>query len=938
MGRGHPSGALLERDAELGELTSTFGRAADGFGAVVHITGPAGIGKSALLDAAGEAAVDQGLVTLRARAGELERQCSFAVVSQLFEPPLRLLWPERDALLAGAAGPAAGLLGLEGAAVGSEEPAALEHALFSLAANLAARTPLALIVDDAHWCDIASLRALIHLALRIEHVPIALVIALRPSEPGAAQQLLDRLAGARGATCRSLSALSQPATAQLVREHLTQVSDEFCDAMFAATAGNPFYLRELTAAVRAAKMQPTPENAGRLRSISSDAVKRSVVLRLEALSAEAAELARWLSVLEEHVTLAQVAALARLKPDEALFAVDALTNIQILRTDRRLSFVHAIVRSAIYESMPTADRSRRHAAAAGLLEQHGESPQAVAAHLLRTAPSGNPLTVVRLRRAAESAGFVAASDAACAYLERALAEPPRAKERAELLFMLGGSETVAGRFEAIEHLRAALAAATSPALRMRIARPLAGLLFLRYHAPEAVATTERVIAELRPAHPELARELEVHSLLALWVDVEGHDRRLERLAEFEPPLADSSEIDRRLLARKAWATLMSGESAERVRELARAALGSGGLMDEDPYAPGFEMATGALAAAGAISEARAHLHKNIAECRRRGWIRRLALLSWVDASVSYRGGELAHAEESVRQALELLDPAEALWAPAHDALVDVLIERGDLEEAWTRLAEHGYDKQLPTGGFTHRLALVRGRLRLASNDVHGALEDLLGYGHVMQRLAFTGPAAGPWRSLAAVAHAQLGDVRQARALADEELDVARRFGEPGALGVALRGAGIVRGGEPGIALLGEAVAALASSEARLEHARALTDLGAALRRSGAREPARGFLREALEAAERLGAAALAHRAHEELLASGARPRRTALRGSAALTPSQRRVCERAAQGLTNREIAQTLFITVSTVENHLRASYRKLGIASKDQLAAALTE
>ena len=111
-----------------------------------------------------------------------------------------------------------------------------------------------------------------------------------------------------------------------------------------------------------------------------------------------------------------------------------------------------------------------------------------------------------------------------------------------------------------------------------------------------------------------------------------------------------------------------------------------------------------------------------------------------------------------------------------------------------------------------------------------------------------------------------------------------------------------------------------------------------LRRSGVREHARGFLREALEAAERLGAAALAHRAHEELLASGARPRRTALRGSAALTPSQRRVCERAAQGLTNRQIAQTLFITVSTVENHLRASYRKLGIAGKDQLAAALAE
>ena len=808
-GRVRAPGALLERDAQLGGLRSTFGRAADGLGAVVHVTGPAGIGKSALLDAAADAAGEQGLVALRARAGELERQTSFAVARQLFEPPLRARWPQRDALLAGAAGLAAGLLGVEGAAIGSEESAALEHALFSLATNLAERTPLALIVDDAHWCDTASLRALVHLALRIEHVPVAVVIALRPREPGAAQQLLDRLAATRGATCLSLPALSQAATAQLVRQRLAPASDEFCHAMFLATAGNPFYLRELTAAVGAANMQPTAENARRLRAISSDAVMRSVVLRLEGLPAEAAELARWLSVLEEQVTLAQVAALARLEPDEALVAVDALTHIQILRTDRRLSFVHAIVRSAIYESLAPADRSRRHAAAADLLEQHGESPQAIAAHLLRTAPTGSRETVARLRRAAESAGFGAASDTACAYLERALAEPPRPQERAELLFMLGGSETVAGRFEATEHLRAALAAATSPALRMRIARPLAGLLFLRYHAAEAVATTERVIDELRPAHPELARELEVHSLLALWVDVEGHDRRLQRLAELKPPLAGNAEIDRRLLARKAWATLMTGEPAERVRELARAALASGRLMDEDPYAPGFEMATGALAAAGAIGEARAHLHENIAECRRRGWIRRLALLSWMDASVSYRAGELAHAEESVRQALELLDPAEALWAPAHDALVDVLVERGELEEAWARLAEHGYDKQLPAGGFTHRLALVRGRLRLAGEDVRGGLEDLLAYGRVMRRLAFTGPAAGPWRSLAAVAHAQLGDALQARALADEELELARRFGEPAALGTALRGAGIVRGGEQGIALLREAVAALA---------------------------------------------------------------------------------------------------------------------------------
>ena len=937
LGRSGAQAALLERDAELSALASAFDRAAEGSGAVVHVTGPAGIGKSALLEAAGDVADERGLVLLRARAGELERQSSFSVVRQLFEPALRSLTPrERGALLAGAAAPAGWLLGVAGAVMGSEEPATLEHALFWLVTELAERRPLALIVDDAHWCDDASLRALVHLALRIEHAPIALVVAMRPSEPGAGQGLLDRVAGVRGAFCMSLSALSEAATVRLVRERLAGASDEFCRAMFVASDGNPFFLRELLGAVQAANIDPTSKNAARLRSVGSDAVTRSVVLRLEGLAPQAAELARWLAVLDDDVPLAHVAALARLAPDEALRAVDALAQVQILRAGHPLSFVHAIVRTAIYDSLAPAERSRRHAAAADQLEQHGGPPQAVAAHLLRTAPAGDQETVARLRRAAESAGFIAASDAACAYLQRALAEPPEPGRRAELLFMLGGSETMAGRAEAVERLQAALAAATDVRLRMQIARPLAGLLFLRCRPEEAAAMTDRMIEELRSAHPELAHELEVHSLLALWVDVEGHHERLQRVRELEAPLVDNTAVDRALLARKAWAALMTGEPAEQVRELARAALASGRLIDEDAYAPGFEMAAAALAAAGAIQEARAHLQEGLGECRRRGWMRRLALLSWMEASVSYSAGELAHADESARRALELLDPGEALWAPAHGALVDVLVERGELEEAWTRLAEHGYDRRLPSGGFPHRLALVRGRLRLAGGDVRGGLDDLLTHGQAMQRLAFTGPAAGPWRSLAAIAYAQLGERARAQALADEELALARRCAEPGTLGIALRGAGIVRGRDAGIALLREAVAELATSEARLEHARALTDLGAALRRSGAREQARGVLREALEAAERLGAIALARRAREELLASGARPRRTALRGSAALTPSQRRVCEHAAKGMTNRQIAQTLFITPSTVENHLRASYRKLGISAKHELAAAL--
>jgi DNA-binding CsgD family transcriptional regulator len=166
--------------------------------------------------------------------------------------------------------------------------------------------------------------------------------------------------------------------------------------------------------------------------------------------------------------------------------------------------------------------------------------------------------------------------------------------------------------------------------------------------------------------------------------------------------------------------------------------------------------------------------------------------------------------------------------------------------------------------------------------------------------------------------------------------LARAFGAPRALGCALRGAGLVVGGDAGIAYLREAAASLAESDAPLEHARALTDLGSALRRLGQRSEARAPLRRGLELAHRCQAAALATRARTELLATGARPRRPALSGVDALTASERRVAQMAATGLTNRQIAQALFVTARTVEGHLTHVFQKLDLSARTELAAAL--
>ena len=198
-------------------------------------------------------------------------------------------------------------------------------------------------------------------------------------------------------------------------------------------------------------------------------------------------------------------------------------------------------------------------------------------------------------------------------------------------------------------------------------------------------------------------------------------------------------------------------------------------------------------------------------------------------------------------------------------------------------------------------------------------------------------SAAPWRAEAALVHAALGNTEEARRLADEQLELARAFGRPRTLGISLRACGLVEGGEAGLELLAEAVKTLERSQSPLELARALSDYGAALRRAGRRVQARTELERALDLAHRLGARRIANQARAELIAAGAKPRRDAITGRDALTAGELRVARLAADGLTNREIAQALFITTKTAKAHLSRVYRKLEITRRGQLAGALT-
>jgi DNA-binding CsgD family transcriptional regulator len=267
-------------------------------------------------------------------------------------------------------------------------------------------------------------------------------------------------------------------------------------------------------------------------------------------------------------------------------------------------------------------------------------------------------------------------------------------------------------------------------------------------------------------------------------------------------------------------------------------------------------------------------------------------------------------------------------------VADCLLERDQAQEAAGLFDRTGLAGPMPEL-LMHRWALPsRGRARIAAGRREEGLADLLD----CERLHM-GPLASVamlWRADAALALCATGETQRAAELASEQLALARDANVPRPLGVSLRVAGLLAPGPGRLPLLEEAVTVLADAPARLEHARALVDLGAELRRRGMRRDARTPLREGYELARRCGSTALAGRAREELAASGVRLRREALRGLDALTPSERRVAQMAAGGQTNPEIAQALFIRRKTVEMHLSRSYRKLGVAGREDLPAAL--
>ncbi len=934
---------LLDRGAEVARIERALEAARSGSGGLLMIEGAAGIGKTCLLEAACKAAASKGLLVLRARGTDLEHDFPLGVVRQLIEPALRSRsLAAREEELAAAARLVARLAGgasTDGASPPADDPSfPTLYGLYRLLANLAERRAVCLVVDDVHWADTPSLRCLALLAPRLPDLGAFALLSVRPEERPD-DTLLERIATGPSSEVRRLEPLSETAVGALIDAEYGTTEDDFKRACHAAVAGNPFYLKELLREVKREGLEPSAATVERAATLGPRGVGQAIRVRLTRLSGAAPAVARAVAVLEDAAP-SEAVRLAGAPRAEALGAIDELIRSAILQRRAHLSFAHPIVRNAVYEHVAPSERSELHSRVAAILREDGAPLGRIAEHLLKADPAGDREVVALLRSAAEEAIARGAPEVAVTHLRRAVAEPPPAHMRGEVLLELGRASAATGDLRAsIAQLGSAHDLASGPRERATVAVELARAMFLGGEFRAARALLEKAIGELGESDERLSIRLQAELIMISRADLSAPPLLSEGLASGVGTLSGEHPEEQILLALVAAERLRDGVPDEAVT-LAERALGASGPRrpDQLPDALPSHQAVMVLASCDRLGLAHEHAEAAVADARARGSVRASAMATILRGFVLFRRGDVGAAERDAREGFDLTLRQElrAVMPLAAALLAYTLIERAEPEAAAELLECHGLSGELP--GFDVFLPLLdaRGHLSLARRDFRAALEDQLELRRRMDAWGCRNPALPSGRLGAALAYLGLGETAQARRLAAEEVRLARVCATPRAVGLALRAAGLLESGEQGIRLLREAVSHLKTSPARLEYARALIDLGAALRRANRRAEARTPLREGLETAHRCGARALVERGRVELNATGARPRRLALTGADALTPSERRVAQMAAEGLSNAELAQALFVTRKTVETHLGHAYRKLEVSSRADLASAL--
>lgn len=917
---------LLERDDALAAVGDAVSGAASGRGRVVVVEAAAGLGKSALLAVARQRGAAAGLRVLTATGGEIEREIPWVVARELLRPVL----PE-----AGVRHPAAAAaLGHGRADV--EDPLAPLQPLTELCAELAEQRPLLLLVDDAHWADVGSARWLAYLAARVPELPLALVVSARPTDPRR-PEALDRLGQRDGVRTVPLSALSPEAVGRLVREAVPAADAPLCSACWEATSGNPFLVAELVRELGDATA-PTP---GLVQELALAGVGRALRRRLGAAGEQATSLARAVAVLGAECDAYDAVALAGLDREAGAAAADVLRAADLL-VDRglgRVAFAHPLLRVAAERAVPTGRRSLLHLQAARHLARSAGTVQQVGAQLLAVEPADDPWVREQLVAAADEAQAAAAPATAKALLERALAERVAADVPA-LQARLGLVALHVDPPAAVEPLRAALGATAEPEERVQLAVALAGALQAVRRPSEICRLLIDLQEELRhAAAPEglwwrVQGELLNHSFL----DVSAREQRRGWLDAACARLSGRYAEEHLVLVQLAVEQYQRG-TADGVSAAAERAWGGGALLRAGASPVVLSSLLYCFLYGDRPDRAEELANEWLAGLRSGQSRMREVPLTAIKAEIACRQGDLRDSEAHALAAWTLareVGRGYVGWWMAVATLAQALVHRGRPEQARSLLAAEGLlDAPAPQVWLMPSLDVVRAEVLLACGDLVGGVRELEQVDAWLTSLDLPSPGAWWYPARLVEALLRLDRRDRAREVARTWRAATASYGSRTVDGIALRSLGLA---EPSVELLEQAEQLLAASSARLEHARALLELGAALRRVGSRAAAREKLRAALDLAVRLGADSVAARARDELRAAGGQPRRPAVTGVDALTASELRVVRLAAEGHSNPEIAAVLYVTRKTVEKHLSAAFDKLQVSSRRELAALLPQ
>ncbi|WP_328665931.1 AAA family ATPase [Streptomyces sp. NBC_00322] len=906
---------LIGRQRELATLGELTRHAAPGTAVIVR--GGSGVGKSALLRRVLRRARADGQLVLCATADSLDTPADFGVVHQLLEHVAEEQLDET----------------VQAAIADFQAPYRAAAALTRTGRRVV------LGIDDLQWADTASVTWLGRLLRRLDGLRITVVTTMGPEVPSGDEHSIGTLLPLFRHRIW-LTPLGDTEVGELAEAVLgTEPEPDFVTACRTATGGIPALLHALLRSIRTHGAAPDADTGADLARYVPAEVGRTLQARLRACGPDAVATAEVAAVLAGSPTpTADLIACAADMPQPAVEdSLHTLTATGLMvRAEGGTAFSCPVLSVAVANEVLPSRRQELHARAARFLIDQGAAWDSVVPHLLN-APLGQEWAIDALLRAADEAMARGDRAAALGCLQRALREPLPDPVRAQALASLGEAELARCVPSAVHSLRRSLDLATAPGEQAAAARSLSAALFTLDRYPEGLDVLEHVSERIRAAGRVDALRLEIDLVYARLSRTSTAASAMPRLMAMDLAEAEGTLVRRPLAALLSLRSIMDGGNPADAVAYAQQAM-SGGVCPADDESFVYTAPVLALAAAGRSDLALAHVDATMDAVRAGGSALRSAYLSTLRAGVNYRVGNVAGCEADAHAAVESLRGVGAGPTTSHSVAMwtDALVKQGRTEEAEQLLADHGLMGRLNPHWANDFTALVRGRLRMVQGRAREGLADFLHAGARARTRRMAGPAVLPWRSEAALAHACLGEHEEASALVEEELTLAQAWGIPEVTGVALRARGVITGGSAGAEMLRESIRLLEASTARFSYAQALADCGALVRRNGLPSAAWSVLQQAVSVAKQCGAIAVEAFALEELRAAGYRAESRASRGLEALTRSERRVAKLAAEGMTNKEIAASLFVGLRTVEVHLSKAYHKLGISGRAGLAEAL--